>query len=180
TAPYFPPPRQHPSATGSNGFKPLADKIHAMGLSFGIHIMRGIPRKSYDDNSPIANSTYTAKDAANNADPSPWDDHMWGVRGDTAAGQAWYDSLFAQYASWGVDFIKIDDMLNNSTKVYHQAEVDAIRKAIDKSGRAIVLSLSPGPDDPSWLPTSASKLNANANQWRIVKHFLDTGMRRAR
>ena len=172
---YLPATSKYPSATGSNGFKPLADKIHAMGLSFGIHIMRGIPRKSYDANSPIANSTYTAKDAGNNADPCPWDDHMWGVRGDTAAGQAWYDSLFAQYASWGVDFIKIDDMLNNSTKVYHQAEVDAIRKAIDKSGRAIVLSLSPGPDDPSWLPNSASNLNTNANQWRIVNDFWDTG-----
>jgi hypothetical protein len=172
---YLPATSKYPSATGSNGFKPLADKIHAMGLNFGIHIMRGIPRKSYDANSPIAGSTYTAKDAGNNADACPWDDHMWGVRGDTAAGQAWYDALFAQYASWGIDFIKIDDMLNNSTKVYHQAEVDAIRKAIDKSGRAIALSLSPGPDDPSWLPNSSSHLNANANMWRIVNDFWDTG-----
>ncbi len=172
---YLPATSKHPSATGSNGFKPLADKIHAIGLNFGIHIMRGIPRKSYDANSPIAGSTYTAKDAGNNADPCPWDTHMWGVRGDTAAGQAWYDSIFAQYASWGIDFIKIDDMLNNSTKVYHQAEVDAIRKAIDKSGRAILLSLSPGPDDPAWLPNSSSHLNTNANMWRIVNDFWDTG-----
>jgi hypothetical protein len=98
---------------------------------------------------------------------------MWGVRGDTAAGQAWYDSLFQQYAAWGVDYIKIDDMLNNTTRVYHQAEVDAIRRAIDKSGRSIVLSLSPGPDDPSWLPNSSSHLNGNANMWRVVNDFWD-------
>ena len=135
--------------------------------------MRGVPRKSYDANNAIAGSTYTTQQAGNNADPCPWDTHMWGVRGDTAAGQAWYDSLFQQYASWGIDFVKIDDMLNNSTRVYHQAEVDAIRKAIDKSGRAIALSLSPGPDDPSWLPNSSGNLNTNANMWRVVNDFWD-------
>ncbi len=90
-----------------------------------------------------------------------------------AAGKAWYDALFQQYADWGVDFVKIDDMLNNNTKVYHQAEADAIRAAVDKTGRSIVLSFSPGPDDPSWLPNSVQNLNANANMWRVVNDFWD-------
>lgn len=166
---YLPSTDKYPSATGSNGFKPLADKVHALGLGFGIHIMRGIPRTSYSSNTPIANSTYKAQDAGNMNDPCPWDTHMWGVHGDTAAGQAWYDSIFAQYASWGVDFIKIDDMVNNNTTTYHQAEVDAIRKSIDKSGRSIVLSLSPGPMLTMW----ATDLGANANLWRIVNDFWD-------
>ena len=110
---------KYPSATGSNGFKTLSDRIHAIGLGFGIHIMRGVPRKSYDASNTIAGSTYTARDAGNANDPCPWDTHMWGVRGDTAAGQAWDDSLFQQYAAWGIDFVKIDDMLNNTTRVYH-------------------------------------------------------------
>jgi len=172
---YLPATSKYPSATGSNGFKTLADRIHAIGLGFGIHIMRGVPRKSYDASNTIAGSTYTTRDAGNANDPCPWDTHMWGVRGDTAAGQAWYDSLFQQYAAWGIDYIKIDDMLNNTTRVYHQAEVDAIRRAIDKSGRSIVLSLSPGPDDPSWLPNSSSHLNGNANMWRVVNDFWDVG-----
>jgi len=172
---YLPATSKYPSATGSNGFKSLADRIHAIGLNFGIHIMRGVPRKSFTANNTIAGSTYTTQQAGDSGDPCPWDDHMWGVRGDTAAGQAWYDSLFAQYASWGIDFIKIDDMLSNTSRVYHQAEVDAIKKAIDKSGRSIVLSLSPGPDDPNWLPNSSSHLNTNANMWRIVNDFWDTG-----
>ena len=166
---YLPSTDKYPSATGSNGFKPLADKVHALGLGFGIHIMRGIPRTSYTSNTPIANSSYKAQDAGNTNDPCPWDTHMWGVRGDTAAGQAWYDALFAQYASWGVDFIKIDDMVNNDTTTYHQAEVDAIRAAIDKSGRSIVLSLSPGPMLTMW----ATDLGTNANMWRIVNDFWD-------
>ncbi|WP_437314834.1 putative Ig domain-containing protein [Sorangium sp. So ce385] len=170
---YLPAASKYPSATGSNGFKSLADRIHAMGLTFGIHIMRGVPRKSYDANLPIAGSSFTTRDAGNPNDPCPWDDHMWGVRGDTPAGQAWYDALFQQYASWGVDFVKIDDMLNNTTRRYHQAEADAIHRAVEKTGRSIVLSFSPGPNDPSWLITSSGHLNGNANMWRVVNDFWD-------
>jgi hypothetical protein len=166
---YLPSTDKYPSATGSNGFKPLSDQVHALGLAFGIHIMRGIPRTSFSANTPIAGSTYAAQDAGNSSDACPWDTHMWGVNGNTAAGQAWYDSIFAQYASWGIDFIKIDDMVNNNTTTYHQAEVDAIRKSIDKSGRSIVLSLSPGPMLTMW----SADLGANANMWRIVNDFWD-------
>ncbi|HMF39600.1 MAG TPA: putative Ig domain-containing protein [Polyangia bacterium] len=170
---YLPAPSKYPSATGTTGFTTLANAVHQMGLGLGIHIMRGIPRVSVTANAPIANSTYHATDAANQNDPCPWDTHMWGVNGATAAGQAWYDSIFAQYAAWGIDFVKIDDMLNNTTKVYHQAEADAIRKAVDKTGRAMVISFSPGPDDPSWLPSSVANLNANAEMWRVVDDFWD-------
>jgi alpha-galactosidase len=170
---YLPSPSKYPSATGTNGLKTVADQVHALGLSFGIHIMRGIPRAAVTANSPIAGSTYHATDAANTNDPCPWDQHMWGVNGSSAAGQAWYDALFAQYAQWGIDFVKIDDMLNNTTKVYHQAEADAIRKSVDKTGRAIVVSFSPGADDPSWLPSSVADLNADADMWRVVDDFWD-------
>jgi len=169
---YLPSTSKFPSATGDQGFKPLADKVHALGLSFGIHIMRGIPRKSVSANTPIANSTFTAAQAGNTSDPCPWDTHMWGVHGDTAAGKAWYDSIFAQYAAWGVDFVKVDDMLNpySAPPAYHQAETDAIRAAIDKTGRSIVLSLSPGP----MQTRDVANLNADANMWRIVNDFWDT------
>jgi hypothetical protein len=170
---YLPSSSKYPSATGTNGLKSVAAQVHALGLGFGIHIMRGIPRAAVTANAPIANSTYHAADAANTNDPCPWDQHMWGVNGSSAAGQAWYDALFAQYAQWGIDFIKIDDMLNNSTKTYHQAEADAIRKSVNKSGRAIVVSFSPGADDPSWLPSSVADLNADADMWRIVDDFWD-------
>jgi MYXO-CTERM domain-containing protein len=170
---YLPSISKYPSATGTNGLKSVADQVHALGLSFGIHIMRGIPRTAVTANSPIAGSTFHAADAANVNDPCPWDQHMWGVNGATAAGQAWYDALFAQYAQWGIDFVKIDDMLNNTTKVYHQAEADAIRKSVNKTGRAIVVSFSPGPDDPTWLPSSVADLNANADMWRVVDDFWD-------
>ena len=135
--------------------------------------MRGVPRKSYDATLPIAGSSYTTRQAGNPNDPCPWDTHMWGASGEAAAVQAWYDALMQQYASWGVDFIKIDDMLNNTTRMYHQAEADAIYRAVGKTGRSITLSFSPGPDDPSWLTSSVGNLNTNASMWRVVNDFWD-------
>jgi hypothetical protein len=169
---YLPSPDKFPSATGDQGFKPIADQIHAMGLLFGIHIMRGIPRKTVTANSPIANSSFTAADAANTNDACPWDDHMWGVRGETEAGNAWYDSIISQYAEWGVDFIKVDDMVNpySGNFEFHQSEVEAIHDAIERTGRSIVLSLSPGP----MQTRDVAGLNANANMWRTVNDFWDT------
>ena len=164
---WLPSPSKWPSSAGGLGLKPVADQVHAMGLSFGIHIMRGIPRKALTANTPIAGSTYKAMDAGNSSDTCPWDSHNYGVRGNTAAGQAWYDSIFTQYASWGLDFVKVDDMIGTN---YHQTEVDAIRAAIDKSGRLIVLSLSPGPMQTA----NVADLIANANQWRTVNDFWDT------
>ena len=176
---WIPSASKWPSAANGVGFKSVADKVHAMGLSFGIHIMRGIPRIAYTANSPIAGSTYKAQDAGDMTDICPWDNHNYGVRGDTPAGQAWYDSIFAQYASWGIDFVKVDDMIfhsgtytnaNYTTNVYHAAEAAAIRAAIDKSGRSIVFSLSPGPMQTK----DSALLGMHANMWRMVDDFWDT------
>jgi len=163
---WLPSVSHFPSSKNGAGFKPIADQVHAMGLHFGIHIMRGIPQSSYKANTPIANSTYTAQQAGNNQDTTSWDPtHNYGVKGATAAGMAWYASIFAQYASWGLDFVKVDDCVD----AYHSDEVHAIRAGIDMSGRSMVFSLSPGP-----TPTSSlADLNANANQWRIVNDFWD-------
>ncbi|MBN2531212.1 MAG: putative Ig domain-containing protein [Deltaproteobacteria bacterium] len=169
---YQPSPDRFPSSVDGKGFKPIADQIHDMGLLFGIHIMRGIPRKTVTANSPIANSSFKAADAANTSDACPWDKHMWGVRGDTAAGKAWYDSIISQYAQWGVDFIKVDDIVNpySGRFEYHAAEVSAIAAAIKKTGRSIVLSLSPGP----MQTRDVAQMNADANMWRMVNDFWDT------
>jgi len=168
---WLPSKSKYPNASGADGFKPLADQVHALGLSFGIHLMRGIPRKSFTANSPIADSTYTANQAGNSGDTCAWDDHMYGVRADTAAGKAWYDSIYKQYAEWGVDFVKVDDMMNPyGGNAYHGTEVEAVHNSIVKTGRSMVLSLSPGPNQTR----DVASLNANANMWRTVNDFWDT------
>jgi hypothetical protein len=49
----IPAPYRFPSTANGQGFKPLADRIHALGLKFGIHILRGIPRQAVHQNTPI-------------------------------------------------------------------------------------------------------------------------------
>jgi alpha-galactosidase len=167
---WLPSKSKYPNANGADGFKPLAAQVHALGMSFGIHLMRGVPRKSFTANSPVADSTYTANQAGNSGDTCAWDSHMYGVR-DTDAGKAWYDSIYKQYASWDVDFVKVDDMMNPyGGNVTHSTEVVQVHNSIVKTGRSIVLSLSPGP----FQPGSVAVLNANANMWRTVNDFWDT------
>jgi hypothetical protein len=98
---------------------------------------------------------------------------MYGIDAAKKGAQDYYDSLFALYASWGVDYVKVDDICN--TNMYPnapysgKAEIELIRRAIDRSGRAMVLSLSPGPAliDEAW------HLREHANLWRITDDFWD-------
>jgi alpha-galactosidase len=85
---------------------------------------------------------------------------------NNAAGQAWYDSLLSQYAGWGVDLLKVDCI---SDHPYKPDEIAMIRKAIDKTGRPIVLSLSPGPTSLD----HAAEVGRLANMWRISDDIWD-------
>ncbi len=143
----------------ATSFAALGSWVHAQGLKFGIHIIRGIPKVSVERNTPIQGSSFRATDAADQSDACPWDPTSWGVR-DNAAGQAWYDSLLRQYASWGVDLIKVDCIADHPFKL---DEIQMIRRAIDKTGRPIVLSLSPGPTALS----HATEVTHLSNLWRI-------------
>jgi alpha-galactosidase len=154
------------SAAGGAGFKSLADWVHSQGLKFGIHIMRGIPRGSVEKNTPIARSNFHAADAADTSDACEWDDGNWGVR-DNAAGQAFYDSAIGLYASWGVDFLKVDCIADHP---YKPAEIRMIAAAIAKSGRPIVLSLSPGPTHLD----HAAEISRYAQMWRISNDIWDS------
>ncbi len=160
--------KKFPSAADGKGFKPLADYVHAKGLKFGIHIMRGIPRQAVDKNLPVFGTAVKAQDIALTNSKCPWNPDMYGVDATKPEGQAYYNSIVNMYASWGVDFIKVDDISRPYDKV-QQAEVEALRKAIDKTGRPIVLSLSPGA-----TPVSVGEhVMQHANQWRITDDFWD-------
>ena len=167
----LPCPEKFPSSAGGAGFKPLADKIHAMGLKFGIHIMRGIPRLAAHHHLPILGCDATADQIADPSSVCPWNPDMYGIC-DCEAGQAYYDSIFALYAAWGVDFIKCDDICATGfgeRQYDRKHEVECLHKAIEKCGRPIVLSLSPGPAavEESWHYAKY------ANMWRITDDFWD-------
>ncbi|XHR27586.1 MAG: glycoside hydrolase family 27 protein [Chthoniobacteraceae bacterium] len=160
----MPATNRFPSSADGRGFKPLADKIHAMGLKFGFHLMRGIPRQAVTAGTPIERSHFTAADAGDPKSTCSWCPDMFGVRANES-GQAWYDSIFRLYAEWGLDFVRVDDL----SEPYHAEEIEMIRKAIDRCGRPIVFSTSPGPADIA----RASHLSGQVNMWRISGDFWD-------
>jgi hypothetical protein len=151
----------------AEGFRPLADYVHDKGLKFGLHLMRGIPRKAVEKNLPISGRSERAKDIADVTDTCAWNPDMFGVDMSKPGAQAYYDSVFEQFAAWGVDYVKVDDI----SRPYHDniAEIEAIRSAIDRSGRPMVLSLSPG----ATALTAAEHVKRHANLWRISDDFWD-------
>jgi hypothetical protein len=161
----IPVTNRFPSSANGAGFKPLADWLHSQGLKFGIHIVRGIPRQVVEENLPIAGSNFHAADAADTTDACPWDDGNWGIK-DNAAGQAYYDSMIRLYAGWGLDFLKVDCIADHP---YRISEIKQIASAIKKTGRPIVLSLSPGPTQLE----HAAEVAEYAQMWRIADDHWD-------
>lgn len=165
----IPGENRFPSSAGGKGFKPLADYVHGLGLKFGIHIMRGIPRQAVHSAMPILGSTVSARDIAHTNSICPWNTDMYGVDASKEGAQAYYDSLFQMYAEWGVDYVKVDDIADSRLYGYHLDEVELIRQAIDRCGRDMVLSLSPGPAHLD----KAEHLIRHANLWRITDDYWD-------
>ena len=169
----IPAVNRFPSSANGAGFKPIADKIHSMGLKFGIHIMRGIPRQAVHRNTRIYGTTARARDIASQFSLCPWNTDMYGVDTEKRGAEEYYNSLFKLYASWGVDFVKVDDIANTEFSPQNpysaEKEIEMIRAAIDRSGRDMVLSLSPGPAPLN----KAEHLSENANMWRISGDFWD-------
>jgi hypothetical protein len=162
----IPAPARYPSSTGNQGFAPLAKWIHRHGLKFGLHIVRGIPKQAVETNLPIAGSSFHAVDAADTSDTCGWDDGNYGIR-ENPAGQAYYDAMLAEYARWGLDFIKVDCIADHP---YKASEIHQITAAIRKTRRPIVLSLSPGPTQPA----HAAEIRQYAQMWRTSNDVWDS------
>lgn len=162
---YVPAPNRFPSAAQGAGFGPLAHFVHSLGLKFGIHILRGIPRQAVRENLPIAGSAFRARQAAAPDAPCPWNPDNDGVAG-SPAGQAYYDSIARLYAAWHVDFIKADCI---SSHPYAGTEIHMLARAVRTVGRPMVLSLSPGPAPLAKL----AQLGRDATMWRISDDVWD-------
>jgi len=163
----LPAPNRFPSSVNGAGFKPIADRIHALGLKFGVHLMRGIPRLAVERNLPILGGNWKARDIANTESVCPWNPDMYGVDMSKPGAQEYYDSVFALLASWDIDFVKMDDM----SRPYdaNAPEIEAAQRAIRSSGRPMILSLSPG-ETPLF---AGEHVRRHAQMWRISDDFWD-------
>ncbi|WP_026885059.1 glycoside hydrolase family 27 protein [Clostridium beijerinckii] len=169
----IPAENRFPSSKNGAGFRPLADYIHSLGLKFGIHIMRGIPRYAAHTHMKIKGTDITADKIANPYSVCKWNPDMYGVDCQKPGAQEYYNSIFELYAQWGVDFVKVDDICNTNFYIDNpysaEKEIEMIHKAISNSGRDMVLSLSPGPA----VIEKAWHLEKYANMWRITDDFWD-------
>jgi alpha-galactosidase len=161
----LPATNKFPSAVDGKGFKPLADYVHSLGLKFGVHLMRGIPRQAVKAKAPIQGTSHNAADIADTNHTCLWNGDMYGVDTSKPGAQEYYNSVFNLFASWGIDFVKVDDL----SRPYHTSDIEAIRKAIDQSRRAMVFSTSPGATPIS----KGEHISTNANLWRISDDFWD-------
>jgi alpha-galactosidase len=162
---FLPAINRFPSSADGRGFKPLADYIHSKGLKFGVHLMRGIPQLAVTKNTSVLGTMYTAKEIYNTKELCTWLHDMYTVDASKPGAQQYYNSVFKLFASWGIDFVKVDDL----SRPYHKDEIELIRNAIDSCGRPIVLSTSPGETPIQY----AEHISTHANMWRIIDDFWD-------
>jgi len=162
----LPAENRFPSATGGRGFAPLAAAVHRLGLRFGVHLLRGIPRLAVNQALPVHGTAWSASDAADRSSTCAWNPDNFGLDHDHPAAQAYLDGQVAQLAAWGVDLVKVDDML----APYHDRDVEAWARAVARSGRDITVSLSPG---TGLSTTHLPHLRANAQMWRVSDDLWD-------
>mgnify|MGYP001304284594 CR=1 FL=1 len=162
-----PAENRFPSAKDGKGFQPLADYVHGLGLKFGIHIMRGMPRLAAHYRLPVQNADINCAEIANPNSICTWNPDMYGLRADLPEAKAYYDSIFALYAQWGVDFVKVDDIAREYP--HCKRELEILSAACRGCRRDIVLSLSPGPAPLAY----AEHLKQHSNMWRITDDFWD-------
>lgn len=163
----IPAENRFPSSAGGKGFGPLAEYVHSLGLKFGIHIMRGIPRQAVHNNLAIKGSSHTAREIAKTASICAWNTDMYGVDPEKEGAKEYYESLFELYASWGVDFVKCDDICREMP--HEESELIMLSDALKNCGRDMILSLSPGPA----LLDKAELYKQTSNMWRITDDFWD-------
>ncbi len=163
----IPAENRFPSSAGGKGLAPLAEYVHSLGLKFGLHIMRGIPRQAVHSHCKILGTEKTADEIAKTDSICQWNTDMYGVNADKEGAKEYYDSIFALYAQWGVDFIKCDDIARELP--HEEKELIMLSRSLKECGREMVLSLSPGPA----LIEKAELYKQVSNMWRITDDFWD-------
>ncbi len=145
--------RPTPNLTTFPDIKALFDHIHANGQKAGIYWIPGVEQPAVDANSPILGTPYHIRDilavpyTAGNAFGGPGTSpYHYKIDFSKPGAQEYMDSVVALFASWGVDFIKLDGVTPGSYSddlhIDNRADVAAWSKAIAKAGRPIWFTIS--------------------------------------
>ncbi|XP_037452818.1 uncharacterized protein LOC119323308 isoform X2 [Triticum dicoccoides] len=170
----YPDPQRFPSGRGGGGFRPIADKVHAMGLKFGIHLMNGISTQAVNANTPILDvrtgkayvengRQWRARDIGLTHRTCAWmPKGFMSVNTDLGAGRAFLRSLYRQYADWGVDFVKLDCIFGTD---YSPKEIVTVSEILKELERPVVLSISPG---TAVTPALAQNITQHVDMYRVT------------
>jgi len=128
-------------------FLEMIKHIHANGQKVGIYMNPGISTSVVAANLPILGTQYHAQDIIVN--PATIANAFGGgdkIDYTKPGAQEYINSVIDLYASWGIDFIKLDAVTpgsyNDNLNINNIPDVQAMSKAIAQSGRPIWLTLS--------------------------------------
>lgn len=140
------------------GLKPVADRVHANGQKFGLYVTPGIPKNAVLANTPIEGTNLRARDIADTtrSHKNYSCRNMYYIDFAKPGAQAYIDSFARLYASWGVDYLKIDGVTVDTPN-----DIKAWAAALRKTGRQINYALS-----NNMNISGAAMYKQYANSWR--------------
>jgi alpha-galactosidase len=146
-----------PPSGSTNGIQVVANYVHNLGLKFGIYVTPGISDQAVADKTPISGTSDTANEIADGDSENNYNcGGMQGIDYSKPGAQAFINSWADEFASWGVDYLKLDGVGSFDTP-----DVQAWSTALQQSGRPIALELSNSlniADGTTW--------SSLANGWR--------------
>jgi alpha-galactosidase len=146
-----------PPSGSTNGIEVVANYVHSLGLKFGLYVTPGISDQAVADKSPIAGTSYTANEIADGDSENNYNcGGMQGIDFSKPGAQSFINSWADEFASWGVDYLKLDGVGPSDT-----ADVQAWSTALNQSGRPILLELS-----NSLTINDGTTWSSLANSWR--------------
>jgi hypothetical protein len=165
-------PAKFPPRGSANGIQVVADYVHSLGLKFGIYVTPGISLQAVAKNTPIKGTPYSADQIA---EPSVSENNyncggMAGIDYAKPGAQAYVDSIVDEFASWGVDYIKLDGITDSN-----KPDIRAWSTAIRQSGRPMQLDVTEGSYTIALGPT----LDKYATQWEYtsdIENYGGTGL----
>lgn len=142
-----------------NGIASLTRYVHGNGLKLGLYGGAGLQKAIYDKNAPILGTDCTTQDiTVMPLTPTNMWGGDWKIDFTKPCAQAYFDSIADRFASWGVDFVKVDGVTTDNIP-----DIEAWSKAIDQSGRTMWLTASAWP-----IPREAGEgLRPWANSVRV-------------
>jgi hypothetical protein len=127
-----------PSSGSRNGIQAVADYVHSKGLKFGLYMTPGISHQAVVQNTAIEGTPYHAADIATTASENNYNCRgMVGIDYSKPGAQEFIDSWAKQFASWDVDYLKLDGVGS-----FDVPDLVAWSTALRSTGRPIHLELS--------------------------------------